>query len=444
MAESASSAFPSDLQRLYARLSRQDIEEFYAGYQLWQARQRATLLQAQIETLRRQIAANAERMRLLQPSEQALAALETLRHYGVTDLALLDRLLECGEAWLVRMLDYLEQCQRLGLFDGDYTRWCQHALEGAYDWMASIGEESTSAQEPVTSLAEEGAAQPVLTEEEFLRRLIREETAPLPTSSPAPAEQLAPAAQPLETAPGSSAQAEVIPLPPDIAWQLGTEKSNDRPSVVTNGSNAAAAAALSAEAESAPSPAQSAGPLALVTAGEQRNGKERAEAEEEMESSAAEKAGTLDGQEGELYEFTTVPSAEVLLPGAGEQIALPAVAEETDAGEESLAPAAGLDARPSAVPAAEEADKREESTLESTVDRMAIEPEREVAMVEIPAMVDAAPQSGDEQPEEEGPVEAAMQEEPGGEEAETAPPRESEAAPKLSPWQRFFGRRSVD
>lgn len=128
------------LLHLYSRLSRRDIEEFYAGYQLWLAEQRLAVLQAEIQALRQQIEQNAERLRQLQPPEAVLNLLTTLRASGVSDVVLLDRLCERGEEWLQAMFRRLETCQRLGLFDGDYTRWCEHALEGAYDWLDSIEE----------------------------------------------------------------------------------------------------------------------------------------------------------------------------------------------------------------------------------------------------------------------------------------------------------------
>src|SRR5579875_3180490 len=128
------------LQRLYSRLSRRDIEEFYAGYQLWLAEQRLAVLQAEIQALRQQIEQNAERLRQLQPPEGVLKLLTALREWGVNDIALLDRLCERGESWLQAMFRRLDTCRRLGLFDGDYTRWCEHALEGAYDWLDSIEE----------------------------------------------------------------------------------------------------------------------------------------------------------------------------------------------------------------------------------------------------------------------------------------------------------------
>jgi hypothetical protein len=177
MSEPATRDFPEELQHLYARLNRQEVEEFFAGYQLWQARQRMAILQAQIEGLQRQIADNAERMRQVQPAPEALQALTALREYGVSDLALLDRLLDRGVDWLLATLRHLDYCRRVGLFDGDCTRWCENALEGAYDWIDSI-QEGLAPEEDASAASlpgEESTAEPQLTEEEFLRRLVREE-----------------------------------------------------------------------------------------------------------------------------------------------------------------------------------------------------------------------------------------------------------------------------
>ncbi|WP_069803091.1 hypothetical protein [Thermogemmatispora onikobensis] len=213
------------LLHLYSRLSRRDIEEFYAGYQLWLAEQRLAVLQAEIQALRQQIEQNAERLRQLQPPEGVLNLLTTLRAWGVSDVVLLDRLCERGEEWLQAMFRRLETCQRLGLFDGDYTRWCEHALEGAYDWLDSIEEGTLLAAETATQAgtgsrtlaeSEEGDLDNGLSEDEFLRRLLSEEATAgsLPAIVPAEVVVVDGAEAPV-VEPSTSEQAtpaEVVPL----------------------------------------------------------------------------------------------------------------------------------------------------------------------------------------------------------------------------------------
>jgi hypothetical protein len=74
----------------------------------------------------------------------ALATLVRLQASGVSDIDLLDSMLERGEAWLDHTLQLLEECERLNVIGGDYTRWCQLALEGAYDWITSMLEAGPS------------------------------------------------------------------------------------------------------------------------------------------------------------------------------------------------------------------------------------------------------------------------------------------------------------
>lgn len=208
------------LQRLYSRLSRRDIEEFYAGYQLWLTEQRLAVLQEEIQALRQQIEQNAERLRQLQPPEGVMKLLATLREWGVKNVDLLDRLCERGEEWLQAMFRRLDTCRRLGLFDGDYARWCEHALEGAYDWLDSIDEVAAIAVEgtaqtevvvPATEEEESGDGE--LTEDEFWRRLLHEEATASRLPAIAPAEVIAVDGRDNLVAAEQAAPAEVVPLP---------------------------------------------------------------------------------------------------------------------------------------------------------------------------------------------------------------------------------------
>jgi hypothetical protein len=129
----------SELDVIYAKLPRQDVEEFYAGYQQWILQQHMTELRDAIVGLRQQIEENAELMRQAQPSAIELATLARLQANGVSDIGLLDRMQERGEAWLDATMQRLDYCEQLDDFlSDDYEQWCRHALEGAYDWIDSL------------------------------------------------------------------------------------------------------------------------------------------------------------------------------------------------------------------------------------------------------------------------------------------------------------------
>ena len=127
------------LDELYGRLPQQDVEEFYASYSQWVLQRRIVALQDAVASLRRQIDANSEQIRETQPSAVALATLARLQANGVSDIELLDRMLERGEEWLDATMQRLDYCEQLDNFlSDDYEHWCRHALEGAYDWIDSL------------------------------------------------------------------------------------------------------------------------------------------------------------------------------------------------------------------------------------------------------------------------------------------------------------------
>src|SRR5258708_21166332 len=140
------------VDEIFARLSQRDIEEFHAGYQRWQLQQQIATLQTQIDALALQILENTEPMQEVHPSAISLATLARLQAHGVSDIDLLDRMLERGESWLDQTMQRLDYCEQLDDFiRDDYTQWCNLALEGAYDWIDSIQEPTASspAQEPI-------------------------------------------------------------------------------------------------------------------------------------------------------------------------------------------------------------------------------------------------------------------------------------------------------
>ncbi len=124
---------------LFEQLNQQDVEEFYLGYQYWQLQYQIKTLQNQLNQVRRKMIENTERIQQVQPTAIELATLARLQSNGVSDVDLLDRMLERGEVWLDRTmqrLDYLEQLD--DFIRDDYTQWCNHALDGAYDWIDSV------------------------------------------------------------------------------------------------------------------------------------------------------------------------------------------------------------------------------------------------------------------------------------------------------------------
>ncbi|HLX41353.1 MAG TPA: hypothetical protein VKR42_12530, partial [Ktedonobacteraceae bacterium] len=126
------------LNALFEQLNPLDVEQFYTAYQLWSTRQRIQTLQAQIEDIQLDIVENAERLEQVHPSALALATLARLQSNGVSNVDVLDRMLERGEEWLDRTMQRLEYCEKLDVISGDYTKWCELALEGAYDWIDSM------------------------------------------------------------------------------------------------------------------------------------------------------------------------------------------------------------------------------------------------------------------------------------------------------------------
>ncbi len=168
---------PDDANSLFTRLRPQDVEGFYQSYRLWSLRQQRADVMLQITALQQQIAENAEMMQRFAPPALALASLAQLQAHGVENIDLLERMLERGETWLDHAMQLLERCEELDVIGGDYTEWCEHALEGAYNWIDSMDE--APAAEITEAETTEGAAAPTgeMTEEAFLQKLMSEEDA---------------------------------------------------------------------------------------------------------------------------------------------------------------------------------------------------------------------------------------------------------------------------
>lgn len=164
----------SNTGAVFAQLNQQDIEEFYAGYQRWNLQHQFEVIQTRLEDLRKQIDVNTTRMQEVHPTALELATLARLQSNGVSDIDLLDRMLERGELWLDRTmqrLDYLEQLD--DFIRDDYTQWCQHALEGAYDWIDSVLDGNPTSLPLAAATEEEGLTE--ATEELFLQKISNDE-----------------------------------------------------------------------------------------------------------------------------------------------------------------------------------------------------------------------------------------------------------------------------
>ena len=193
-------------ETIFAQLNPQEVEEFYRGYHGWNLQHQIEMLQDRLYDVRKQITENTVRIQELQPTAIELATLARLQSNGVNDVDLPDRMLERGESWLDRTmqrLDYLEQLD--DFISDDYTQWCQHALEGAYDWIDSVLDGNTISPPPgaTTSDTTEDMKQEGLieaTEELFLQKistdqdeaLVQEITVKRPSITTADLEEAAP------------------------------------------------------------------------------------------------------------------------------------------------------------------------------------------------------------------------------------------------------------
>jgi hypothetical protein len=171
----------SNTGAIFAQLNQKDVEEFYVGYQYWNLQHQIESLQIRLNDVRKQIIENTECMQEVQPTAIELATLARLQSNGVSDVDLLDRMLARGESWLDRTMQRLDYFEQLDDFiSDDYTQWCQHALEGAYDWIDSVLDgNATSQPKTATTLAttedveEEERIQ--ATEELFLQKISTDE-----------------------------------------------------------------------------------------------------------------------------------------------------------------------------------------------------------------------------------------------------------------------------
>lgn len=168
------------LNTLFTQLNPGHIEQFYQSYQLWILQQQRVALLTQIATLQQKVVEHAEQMQGLAPSALALASLTQLQACGVEDIDLLERILERGEVWLDHTIQLLGRCEQLDIIGGDYTEWCEHALDGAYDWIASIAENTDETSSTLAKIekasidAVEGISDQI-TEELILQKLMSDD-----------------------------------------------------------------------------------------------------------------------------------------------------------------------------------------------------------------------------------------------------------------------------
>ena len=154
MPHSAEPDFLSQLDTIFAQLSPQEVEQFYATYKQWLLQQHIASLQQRIVHIQQQLAENAQLIQQTQPSPIALATLARLQSNGVNDIDLLDNMLARGEAWLDATMQRLDYCEQIDDFiRDDYTQWCKRALEGAFDWIDSMLDEASPAS-PSTAIEE--------------------------------------------------------------------------------------------------------------------------------------------------------------------------------------------------------------------------------------------------------------------------------------------------
>jgi hypothetical protein len=252
--ESASSAplrlpLPADNARrqeeisaLFSMLDPRDVEQFYRAYQLWSLQRQISQLQTLIASHQRQLAQNAARLQELHPSPIALAALAQLQANGVNDIDLLERMLERGEDWLDRTMQRLAYCEKSALISDNFSEWCEHALEGAYDWIDSLQDNPAPSEDVppaeasshVESIAAAAAPGEQITEAMLLQKLmsdgadegsIERVAAGSPTDEPTAidhaGEELIQPAEQLETVPAVAAQAQEAPSAPEHDVAIG-------------------------------------------------------------------------------------------------------------------------------------------------------------------------------------------------------------------------------
>jgi hypothetical protein len=213
--QQAVQAAPDDITAIFARLNPQDVEHFYQSYRFWSIQPRIQTLHREIAELQQAIVLNAQLIDQYRPSPIAQSILDQFQTNGVDDLDLLDRMLERGDDWLEHIMQLLEQCERLDIIHGNYTEWCEHALEGAYDWIGSMSEDDTAGEDREATPSTPAEVFDESTEQLLLQKLLSEDDS---AQTPDLVEQLANDTVPNDTVPEEDTVDVPIELPAnDIA-----------------------------------------------------------------------------------------------------------------------------------------------------------------------------------------------------------------------------------
>jgi hypothetical protein len=120
---------------LYERIPLEAMQQVANSYMAWYVEKATRELDETIARLRTELEENDKQEALFKPSASELESMRRLQSNKVNDVALLDRLVERGEDWLVLTMQRLDYFERAGLAPNDYPGWCEHALSGAYDWI---------------------------------------------------------------------------------------------------------------------------------------------------------------------------------------------------------------------------------------------------------------------------------------------------------------------
>jgi len=125
------------ITQLYEQIPLEAMQQVADSYMAWYVEKVTREFDGTITRLRTELEENDKQEALFKPSAAELEAMRRLQSNKVTDVDLLDRLVERGEEWLVLTMHRLDYFERAGLSPNDYPAWCEHALSGAYDWIDS-------------------------------------------------------------------------------------------------------------------------------------------------------------------------------------------------------------------------------------------------------------------------------------------------------------------
>ena len=403
---------------VFSRLSEQDVEQFYAQYQLWLLRRRVPIIQKQIEALDEHLAENQQVIQSLQPSAVALAVLARLQSNGVGNIELLDQMLERGEDWLDRMMQRLDYCEQVEDFiQGDYTQWCYRSLEGAYDWIDTLLGAVEEGEEPRQLVEGDGVATEELLlqklrlddEEEMLEATLKQPTVTdedeskdsvAPDGEEVPlgvAEELPPAGSGGE---GQSEEVAALEQPPELANWEDLEAPEGRPAPWYSVNLAADASTVSTQpeemnewikvlqeenasgVEAAVDSVGVQGPPEVSTEQAERGG--ASAGEEVVESEEVPGEGASGGEDEQAQGAEEVPSESVSSPSS-EEARIEQLPSEEEAAElaistasESVEPVSVVDEAPGKATEATDAGEQVELALDEQ--REAELPESQEAM----------------------------------------------------------------